>query len=512
MPKNINKILVNTFSNWGALFVGIILTFVMSPIIIKSLGDTNYGIWSMMTSISGYLTLLDLGIGSAVTRYVSKSVKTGDDKYVSQIFNSALALYIIIGFIIILSSPAIGWITSSLMKQQAVSSSTIIHLSILICIDVAIFLTGAAYRGYFQGVQRYDLVNAVTIGISITKAVVFYFLLKSGYGLIALGYIIVIGDIVALFGYSLMVRFTNMKLRYSFKSIQKEDVKTLITYSKFTFINMMANQVIYYSDSFVIGAIISVAAITYYSIGWSLVEYLKKFCVSFSKVFIPVFSEMDAVSDNDSMRKLMFAGGKASLFLSLPLCLALLLVGDQFVTLWMGKEYSDKAYLIMVILLLPQFFEIPQQINCSLLFGTGKHKFLSYANTISGIANLILSIALAFKYGLIGVAIGTSIPQLILNGLVIPWYVCKQTNTSLLEYYIRVYGKVLIPAGVFSMVLSYLSSVNIASNYLLLVLNSFLAFLVYFVCFYLMGLRKEEKHYINDIINKVLRKARLRAA
>lgn len=506
MSAYAKKIVINTCSNWGALLVSVLVAFVMSPIIIRSLGDVNYGIWSLMTSISGYLTLLDLGIGSAVTRYVSRSLKTGEDRFTQQIFNSALALYLVIGCAVLLVSPLIGWGAAHLIREKEVANATVIHLAMVICADVAIFLVGAAYRGLFQGVQRYDLVNAVTIGVSLLRAVVFFFLLKSGFGLIALGYVIVVGDILALAGYISLVRFTPLTLRYSLQSVHREDVDTLITYSKFTFVNMMANQVIYYSDSFVIGAMISAAAITYYSIGWSLVEYLKKFCVSFSRVLVPVFSELEAADSGDGMRRLMIAGGKASLFLSLPFCLALLLIGDQFIALWIGPSYVEKAYLILVLLLVPQFFEIPQQINCSLLFGVGKHKFLSYANTVSGIVNLVLSVLLALRYGVLGVAVGTAVPQLILNALVIPWYVCRETGTGLGYYYAKVYGRTLIPAAVFALILWLLATRFPAGNYLVLVGNAALAYLGYLVALYLTGLRSEEKRMVHGAFGSVARK------
>lgn len=506
MSGHARKIIINTFSNWGALLVSILVAFIMSPIIIRSLGDTNYGIWSLMTSISGYLTLLDLGIGSAVTRYVSKSVKTGEKKYVCQIFNSALALYVIIGCFIMLFSPLIGLGAAEIIKQKGVPNATLVHLAMVICADVALFLVGAAYRGFYQGVQRYDLVNAVTIGLTVLKAVVFFFLLRAGYGILALGYVIVFGDLLALAGYNWMVRFTNMTLEYSFKAIHREDVSTLISYSKFTFINMMANQMIYYSDSFVIGAFISAAAITYYSIGWSLVEYLKKFCVSFARVLVPVFSEMEASNSEDGMRHLMIAGGRASLYLSLPFCVALLLIGDQFISLWIGKSYADIAYPILAILLIPQFFEIPQQINCSLLFGVGKHRFLSYANTISGLVNLVMSILLAIRYGVIGVAIGTAVPQLVLNAVIIPWYVCRETGTRFLYYYVKVYANTLVSAAVFAVILQQLSSRFPANSYLTLFLNASIALLGYLVALYFTGLKLEEKRFVNGAIISVRKK------
>lgn len=506
MSIYVKKVALNAFSNWGALLIGLVITFVMSPIIINSLGDTKYGIWAIMTSISGYLTLLDLGIGSAVTRYVSKSTKTGDKRFITQIFNTALALYIIIGVIIICISPALAWVTEHLIKQQSVPGATIWHLVILIAVDVSLFLVGAAYRGYYQGVQRYDMVNSIAIFLSILKAFAFYFLLKNGYGLVAMAYVIIAGDLLALFGYAWMVRYTNNVLSYDVKSIHKEDIKTLITYSKFTFINMIANQFIYYSDSFVIGAFISAAAIAYYSIGWSLVEYLKKICLSFSRVFVPVFSELEASSDSDNMRKIMVSGSKMTLFLSLPFCFSLLVVGQQFITLWIGGNYGEKAYIIMAILLVPQFFEIPQQVNCSLLFGIGKHRFLSYANTVAGIINLVMSLLLVTKYGATGVAIGTAIPQILLNAIILPIYVCGKVDMKVAEFYKKVYGKAIVPGGIFFIILYLLSVGRSGASYFSIVGNVVMTSVVYLLAIYLAGLKKEEKLFVNSVLNRVWRK------
>jgi O-antigen/teichoic acid export membrane protein len=152
---------------------------------------------------------------------------------------------------------------------------------------------------------------------------------------------------------------------------------------------------------------------------------------------------MDAKQDVAGLRELLIMGTRISLVIALPLCLGLVFLGKQFITLWMGKEYSVSA-VYLAVLTIPQFTGMSQYMTALVLAGMARHKVLAYLVLMEGVVNLILSIILIRKMGLIGVAWGTAIPDLILTAVIIPWYTLKQIQLSAGEYLRRAFVRPLI--------------------------------------------------------------------
>jgi len=367
------KIARNALFNWGFFVLGVIITFFMSPFLVHTLGDMKYGIWSLIGSLSGYMLLLDLGIGSSLTRYVSKFLKIKDNQNLVSFINSAIALYMILGLMIILVSPLTANLLLKFIKFDIDVRHIVHFLVIIVSVDAATFLIVASLRSIFQGLQRYDIINLVFCLLAIIKAFCFYLFLSNGFGLLSMGIIALTANLTIVIIFYLIIKINYGFIHFNFKTIERTSIKSIYNYSLFTFINMIANLFIYKTDSFVIGYFLSTSAITYYSISWSLMEYLKKFGMAFSSVFVPVISEYEAVSDYDKIRGILNRGTKYTLVLTMPLCVGVMIFGEPFISLWMGKKYATVCSPILIILIICQFLELPQKISNSVLFGISWH-------------------------------------------------------------------------------------------------------------------------------------------
>jgi len=483
----------NALANYGGFFFQIGIAFLLSPFLVHTLGDTKYGIWSIVSSLSGYLCLLDLGISSAVTRYVSRYKQSGETDEMEVIINSGFGLYALVGIFLVLISPIIANVSVSFINVNDVLSESIRIIIILTTFDVSFFLMAGAYRGVFQGLQQYGTINFILIVTGIVKSFMFYLLLSNGYGLISMSVIAVLEKIITLiFFYFILKKYINFRFKTS--KVTRNGIKTIIQFSFFTFINMIANQIIYYTDAFVVGYFINAAAVTYYSISWSLVEYVKKFCMSFTRVFIPAFSAMEADDDFNKIRQYLITGSKYSLLICCLFCIGLILYGREFINLWMGVEYGVISYPVLVILVISQFIELPQQICLAVLLGLSKHKYMSYVSLTTGIVNVIFSIALVGRYGIIGVAVGTIVPQIFIYGIFMFIYTNKCVSLSLIDYFVRSYVPVIIPSMI--MVFSGVGMKNIfvIDSYISLCVNASICGIIFIVSSYFISLSKIEKN------------------
>ena len=502
-------ILRNALSEYGRFAISIVVALFLSPFLVHTLGDTRYGIWSLVMSVSGYLLLLDLGIGSSLTRFVSKYNQIGDHPNLRGVVNSAVFLYGVIGLGIMLCSPLIGQIVLRFIKFDPALNDVVFWLVIIISFDAALLLLRAALRGTLYGLQRYDLVNLIFCSLAIFQPILFYIFLSNGFGLRSMGFILVVCNIVALILFDLIITKRYRFIRFHHKFIDRDNLKQIFGYSVFTFINMVANQVIYYSDAFVIGYFLSAAEITYYSIAWSLIEYLKRFSLSFAKVFVPVVSELEAVNDYERIRRVLNRASKYSLVMAMPLCVGVIFMGKPFVALWMGENYGRLCAPLMLVLIAPQFFELPQMISNSVLFGISKHKALSIAASASGAVNLILSIALVQIYGLIGVAIGTALPQILLCGVFTPLYTNRVIGQPIGRFFMATYAKVALPTICQALFLAWCVTYHYPNGYLLLLVQSAASTIFYLLLVYTVSLDSSERQAVAALIQKFASRAGL---
>src|ERR1700691_1305304 len=154
----------------------------------------------------------------------------------------------------------------------------------------------------------------------------------------------------------------------------------------------------------------STVAVTWFNIGARIVDYAQEFVSSLAQVFVPMSSHSEATGDLDRVRKIYIAGNRVCAFLILPITAILILFGKHIIRIWMGARYVPHSYPVLVVMIIPFALMLSQAASTRVLFGLGKHQIMAVITVIEGIANLILSIALVPRFGIVGDALGTAIP------------------------------------------------------------------------------------------------------
>jgi O-antigen/teichoic acid export membrane protein len=211
-------------------------------------------------------------------------------------------------------------------------------------------------------------------------------------------------------------------------------LKMIWSYSFKTFIIIIAVQIVFYTDNVVVGAFLSVGAVTLYSIAGSLALYSGQVSSAMGSTFIPIASGMDAAGQTKNLQRLLLRGSQAALGLMLPIGITLLLRGKTFIGLWMGPQYSQPSGTILQILLISQFFTIANATAGQIAYGIDKHRSVATWAAIEAAFNLCLSLILVKTVGLNGVAWGTSISMSIIHLIFWPRYVKKELGIPIRTY------------------------------------------------------------------------------
>ena len=337
------------------------------------------------------------------------------------------------------------------------------------------------------------------------KAICCYLVLTNGFGLIAMGIVSLVGNTLTAFLLAFLLRKIEPKVEITTKHADKSSISSVFNYSKFTFLTMLGMQLIYYSDAFVVGYFLSAAAITIYTIPWSLSEYSNKLIQAVAQTFVPVFSEQE-VTNKSSVYNTYITGTKAVLLLSNLLCIGVLTLGDEFVGIWMGPRYAVECSAILTIMFLTLLIKSPQHLSYSILLGTANHQKFSIYNMVFSIANLILSILLVQKFGLIGVAAATAITQILFYAVVTPIMTSRVINFSLTDYLKRTYLRVIPASLLLFAMLTYFANYHPPTGFLSLIGLALVGAAAYLVLAYWTLLDSTERKLANTQMQKLATK------
>jgi O-antigen/teichoic acid export membrane protein len=427
------QIIKNIGSSWFALLVNIFIGIFLSPFVLHRLGDTAFGLWVLIFSITGYYGLFDLGIRSSIVRYVSKYLATGSKEDLSKLINTTLFGYSCIGIVCLVVTAALASYVNTFFHIPAKLQSSSHLLIWMVGASVALGFPLGITGGILEGLQRFEILNWSSVISSLVRAVLVVVALQHGLGLLTITFITVALPVIT----SVIRVFIALHLCpvfFGWKYIDRATFRTIVNYSSTTLMIMVSMRLKFRTDEIVIGSMLSAAAITYFNIGARIVDYAGMVVTSFAQNFLPVASQSEATGNLSRLRKLLVVGNRLCAFTIFPISATLLVLGKSVIEVWVGRRYVATSFPVLIIILIPSTIMLAQAMSGRVLFGMGKHRTWAYVTLVEGVCNLILSIILIRYYGIIGDAFGTAIPLTCSMVLFMPRHLCRLLGIRLGTY------------------------------------------------------------------------------
>jgi len=472
------QIIKNVGSSWFALGVNILLGIFLSPLILHKLGDTAFGLWVLTFSITGYYGLFDLGIRSSIVRYVSKYVAVRDQNALARLVSTSLFLYTAIGIFSLLVTLTATFYVTSLFHIPSQFSADSHWLLLIVGASVSIGFPLGISAGILEGLQRFYILNWTNIVSGLLRAAGIIYVLRQGYGILAVALITVGLPTIAAF-IRCVVAFRLLATPLGLRFVDRATFREIANYGGTTFIIVISGQLRFRSDEIIIGAFLSSAAITYFNIGARIVDYAVQVVTSLAQIFVPMSSESEAVGETDRLRRIFIAGNRVCALIMFPLCALLVVLGKSVIELWVGKKYVPLSYPVLVIMLIPSTLFFCQASSGRILFGMGRHRTWAIVTLLEGIANLILSILLVRPYGIIGDALGTAIPLTCSALFFLPAHLCRQLGVRLREFVRQAYTLPVLLCLPFLAALLLMKRMQVPHTYAQLAIEVAMAGLVY---------------------------------
>ncbi len=425
-------------ANWIGFAAQVIAAFLISPVLVHGLGDRRYGIWSLVESVLAYLMLFDLGVAASVVRYVARFEAAGEQDGLDRVISACTCIFaiagaVVLGVTLILAFPAFAW-----LNVPADLASEGRWMLVLLGVNLAVGLPMNVFACVLDGLGRYPAKSAIRTGLLIARSVLLLVVIRHGGGLVGVAVLVTACTLIEHVLMAVAVYRYLPRLCLSLRLVDRPTLRTIRGYSIDALLALLAGRVSFQTDALVINAFRLPQSITLFAVASRLTEYAKDSLRVATAVLTPAVSAMEARGDTAAIRKVFLDSTRYVLWLIAPVQLGLLLLGRPFLALWLGPEYAELSYPTLVILAAPLGLAMAQSVSVRILYGTGRLRWYARAVLLEAVANLALSILLVRPLGIEGVALGTAIPNVVLNcglGLAL----CRTLGVSLGEYLWRSY-------------------------------------------------------------------------
>jgi O-antigen/teichoic acid export membrane protein len=418
----VNRFFRNILSNWTGMAVSMAVAFFMSPFLVHTLGDRQYGLWVLIISTTGYMGLLDVGLRVSVVKYVSQLSTVKNFDGLNRVVSTALAFYGGVGVVIMLITIGLEMAFSRIFTLDPSEVRTARMVLFLAGANVAATLVVSIPGGVLAGLQRYDRAAAVGIATVLVRSAAIVAFVAGGFGIVALGSVHLLSQVFfGVLAWSAARKFCpTLAIRPAMASL--ETLKQLWSYSAFVLVNNAGRFLLFGSGEIVAGAFLGTGSVTYYAIAGTVAQYMQQIVVTMTQVLHPHAAAEQARGSSTGLRTSALLGTQMSLLVGVPITLTAMIVGGTFIQLWMGPEYGRVAGPLLVLLTLARLVHLSQSGAYEVLLGMSRHRFPTTLNLVAGIVSVAGSVSLVARFGLMGIVIGGAVPIFVLHGVVLPWY------------------------------------------------------------------------------------------
>ena len=439
-------VLKNIGSNWTLNLVQILVFMVLTSFTSDILGDRGYGIWESIVSATGPLQLLVLGVPMATVRTISERLGKGDPSGANQALGESVSLTIILGLVALLAGLVLYAIFPSLSSgwhlepERAYDARTaLLIVSINLAIGFALRLPYAVFDAHHDFFVR-NLIMALGF---VTKLGLTVLLLTWRTELRVLAAVQVTVALIEFAVAWLVSTRRHAPVRFGPGPISLAGAKSILSFSIFAFLLNMGALLAFRLDAVVIAAFMQPEDVTIYGFGNKIFDPLINLLLAIGMVVMPMASDLRSRGRADEVRDIFLRWSKIASIIVLMIGGYLLVLGPAFLDWWLDPTSRESGRLMQVLMLSFFLFLPVRAVALPVLMGLGKPKGPALGLAGMGLANLLLSLSLIGPFGLMGVALGTAIPN-VLFGLWFAKVACSQLKVSFGEWVAYVLARGLL--------------------------------------------------------------------
>lgn len=508
MEQEKNQLGIGIVLSYINMLVGNLIPLLYTPIMLKLLGQSEYGLYKLSSTVTSYLTLISLGIGSAVVRYlIDAKIHDGEEGE-----RKVLGLFMIIFRVIAIVTLIVGiWLTFNIQiwYGKSLDADQLFRMRILIFLMVcntALNFSLSPYISVVNAHEKFIFLQCMNIISTCLAPILNLIMLFLGYASIGMA---VSSLVLAMFVnilYLIYVR-KNMKIQPIYKNTSFTLLKNILKFSFWIFIANVVSQLFNATDTVMIGAIPKLATegVAVYNIGGTFNSIMFSLTTGITSIMAPKINNMVLSGKSEKeLTDLSIKVGRIQCYIMMLVITGFIVFGKPFIYYYAGKGYEE-SYWVAILMMIPNMIPLAQTVCLNVVVAQNKHQFRSIVYLMIAIINVIGTWFLMQIMGVIGAALMTGIALILGQGFAMNWFYKVKSGLEIERFWVEVGRTYIIPIMmciIFSIVSKHIDFYNLKLFFLGVIVYTG----VYSLLLWKFTLNEYEKNLFLKPLVKVYRK------
>ena len=496
-----NQKVAGVIISYAGQLVHILSSILYTPIMLRLLGQSEYGLYQLVYSVVSYLSLLSLGFGSSYMRFYSREKAMDDEESVARINGMFLLIFCFMSLICVICGlfmlVNIKGIFGSGLTDAEYGTAKV--LMIIMIVNLALTFPNSIFNCIITSQEKFFFQKTLALLQYLLNPFITLPLLIAGYGSVGMVSVTTFLTLAVLLC-NIYYCLKKLHARFSFKHLRFSLLKEMWLFTFFIFLNQIVDQINWSVDKFLLGRLSGTIAVAIYGVGAQINTLYLQFSSSVSSVFIPKVNRIVAETGDDKELSDLFTRVGRIEFIIMSLILSgFVFFGKPFIWFWAGNGYEE-SYRITLLLIAPATVPLIQNIGIEIQRARNMHKARSVVYFFIAIANVFISIPLIEFFGPSGAALGTTISLIAGNIVFMNWYYQNKLGIDI-KYFWRSIGQ-FAPAFILPIIVGVIGMKFRYNSILKLGIGIVVYTIVFCISMYFFGLNKEEKSMANKLIRK----------
>lgn len=503
--KKSNQLKAGVIISYASTIIGIFINIIYTPLLTSLLGQSEYGLYTVVASVVNYLSLFSLGFGSAYLRYYARYKEKNEQEKIYKLNGMFLLVFMFLALCAFIAGLFLVSNAQVVLGNKINSSElqTAKLLMFILVINIVLTFPAGVFNSIIVAHENYIFQRSVNLLSRILNPLLVLPLLLAGYKSVA---VVCVTTGLTLLNLLINIGYCFFKLhtKFIFKKMEFVILKDIMYFSFFVFLNMIIDQVNWSIDKFLLIRFSGTAAVAVYGIASQFNSFYLGFSTTISSVFEPRVNQIvakDTEKTNKMLTDLFTKVGRIQFMIMLLLLSGFIFFGKYFISIWVGNTYAQ-AYYVILLLIVPVTIPLIQNLGIEIQRAKNMHQFRSIIYFFVALCNVMISIPLTKEYGPIGSAFGTAISLIIGNCIIMNIYYHKKIGLDMGVFWKNILS--LVPAMIPSIIIGIIVMKYIVfSSFVSYLLLIFIYTVIYCISMWKLGMNEQEKDIVRAFINKL---------
>ncbi len=491
-------------SGYVAQGVALVTAFLLTPLVLHHVGPTHFGLWVLVGALVSYGSLLDLGISSAVVKYVAEYRAQDKPDAAHAVVATALRVYALLGLAVVVVAVVVAPLVPAVFDVPEGDRDLAVWLTVVAGVGVGVGIPFSTPRAVLRGAHRFDLANVMAVAATLLTAAGTVAMIILDRGILAIVAVSVVVTIVLQPLSVLLVRRAVPDVGYGWRGARRDAVRPIMGFSSSVWTMQVAGQLLGRSGPVIIGLTLPVSAVTPYALAQRLAQAAYMSIAELPKLLMPLSTEVHVRRDRAALRGVFLASTRVTLAVGAAVATTVAVLGSELLEVWVGADYAVYGTLVALLALTV----VTDAINLpavNVLLGMGHHRPLAAIAIGAGLANVALAFVFVFPWGLTGVAAAMLVARIAALLVQTP-YAGRSLGLGLTEILRRSLAPVVVPTAALLVVAEALVRVLAPDTFVELVPVALAALAAFAVPYLVFGATAGERAFYRAAATRLARR------